>query len=208
AAVEGNSEDDIAAATYSALIRAGSEYPGMPPMIAAGYRSGLAHTTWEGHKRIERGDVVLLEIPAAVQRYHAVFARSVVIGKPPARYREIERVIREAADAAIASIRPGITAAEADHAQRSVIVRAGYSDHFLHRTAYALGIAFPPHWDEGGIMSLKPGNNQVLEPNMVFHLISALYFYAEACFAITETIRVTENGCETITDFPRELIVH
>ncbi len=208
ATVEGNTEDDVAAAAYQAIIMAGSEYPGMPPLIAAGYRAGLAHTTWEGHKRIERGDAVMIEIPGTVNRYHGVFARAVIIGEPSARFREIEKVVREAGDALIAAVRPGITAAEADKAHRDVIIREGYGDHFLHRSAYGLGIAFPPHWDEGAILSLKPGNELLLEPNMVFHMVSALYFYAEACVTMTETIRVTETGSEKMTNFPRKLIVN
>ena len=107
----------------------------------------------------------------------------------------------------MAAIRPGITAAEADKAQRDVMTRAGYGDHFLHRTAYGLGIAYPPHWDEGAIMSLKPGNERLLQPNMAFHLVTALYFYAEAVVVISETIRVTETGCEKMTNFPRKLII-
>lgn len=208
ASLLGNTEDDVAAAVYNALIESGSEYPGMPPMIAAGYRSGLAHTTWEGHKRIESQDMILLEIAAAVKRYHAVLGRAVIIGKPSDRQSEIEKVVLDAGDAAMEKIRPGITAADADSAQRDVISKAGYADHFLHRTAYGLGIAYPPHWDEGAIMSLKPNNMMVLEPNMVFHLVSALYFYAEFCLPITETVRVTEDGCEKLTNFPRKLFVH
>jgi Xaa-Pro aminopeptidase len=41
---------------------------------------------------------------------------------------------------------------------------------------------------------------------MVFHLVTALYFYAQACIAITETVRVAEDGCEIMTKFPAELI--
>lgn len=203
----GATEEAIAAEVYRALILAGGEYPGMPPFIASGYRSGLAHATWEGGRRIAKGDVVLLEIPGVVKRYHAVFARSLVVGQPNSaqkRYLDVVRAIRQAG---VESIRPGVTAADVDRACKAVAAEAGLADHYLHRAGYGLGIAYPPKWDEGEIVSLRQGEETVLEVNMVFHLVSALYFVQECCIALTETVRVSERGCEIMTEFPLDQTV-
>lgn len=203
---EDTSEEQVAAEVQRALILAGGEYPGMPPFVASGYRSGLGHATWEGHRRIERGDVVLLEIPGVTKRYHAVFARSLVVGKPSDEYRRYAEVVLAARQSGLETIRPGVPASDVDRACKKVVKRAGLADHYLHRAGYALGVAYPPKWDEGYILSLREGEQTALMPNMIFHLVTALYFFARACIAITETVRVTNDGCETMTRFPAELI--
>jgi Xaa-Pro dipeptidase len=202
----GASEEDVAAEVYRTLILAGGEYPGMPPFVASGYRSGLGHATWEGHRRIEAGDVVLLEIPGVVKRYHAVFARSIIVGPANDGLRRYAEVVLAARRAGLDAIRPGVTAAEVDRACKRVVAEAGLAEHYLHRAGYSLGVAYPPKWDEGYILSLREGEHTALETNMVFHLVTALYFYAQACIAITETVRVAEDGCDIMTRFPAELI--
>jgi Xaa-Pro dipeptidase len=198
----GATEDDVAAACYQALILAGSEYPGMPPMVASGHRAGLGHATWEGHRTIRPDDVVLLELPACVNRYHACQARNVVVGSPSAEYRRRMGAVLEARAAALDAMRPGATCAEVDRALRRPLEAAGLADHHLHRAGYGLGLAYPPHWDEGAILSLRADRHDPLEPNMIFHLLPALYFFDETLIACTETVLVTGDGCEVLTPYP------
>jgi Xaa-Pro aminopeptidase len=198
----GASEDDIAAACYSAMISAGGEYPGMPPMIASGHRAGLAHATWEGHREIKERDIVILEIPGCVRRYHACQLRCVSVGEPTALNRSRMQVALEARASALESIRAGVTSDSVDRAMRQPIEKAGLEAHHLHRAGYGLGIAYPPRWDEGQIVSLRSNDDRELEPNMVFHLLPALYFFNETLIGCTETVRVTDDGYELLTNFP------
>ena len=202
----GATEDDVAAACYQALILAGSEYPGMPPMIASGHRAGLGHATWEGHRTIQWDDVVLLEIPGCVKRYHACQARNVVVGAPSREYQRRMDAVLEARAAALDAMRPGTTCAQVDRALRRPLEAAGLADHHLHRAGYGLGIAYPPHWDEGAILSLRADRHDQLEPNMIFHLLPAIYFYDETLIACTETVLVTADGHEVLTPYPTGFI--
>ena len=196
----GATELDVAAACYSALIRAGGEYPGMPPMVASGNRAGIAHATWEGRRAIEPGDTVLLEIPGCVKRYHACQARTVSVGPPSAENRRRMDAALRCREAALDKMRPGVTCGEVDRALRDSLRESGFEKYHLHRAGYGLGIAYPPHWDEGGIVSLRAGDGTVLEPNMTFHLLPALYFFNETLIACTETVLVTETGHEVLSD--------
>lgn len=82
AAIEADkTEDDIAAEVLKGRTLAGSEYTGLPPFIASGYRGAIAHATWES-RRVEEGDLVFLELPGAIKRYHAALMRTVSVGKP------------------------------------------------------------------------------------------------------------------------------
>ena len=84
----GISENDVAAAMYRASIVAGSEYLGHAPLVASGERSGLCFATWR-RRRLKRGDVVFLEAAGCVDRYHAILARTAVLGRASRSLRRI-----------------------------------------------------------------------------------------------------------------------
>jgi Xaa-Pro dipeptidase len=77
----------------------------------------------------------------------------------------------------------------------------------MTRSGYSIGIAFPPDWGEGHIMSIRHEDPRVLVPNMTFHHIPWVQLPGKAGIGMSETIRVTEDGCETLTKFDRELFV-
>lgn len=80
----GKTDTEVAAAVTSGIILENSEYTGLPPFVATGSNSAIAHATWEG-RELEEGDAIFLEIPSSVKRYHAALMRTAVIGKPPAK---------------------------------------------------------------------------------------------------------------------------
>jgi Xaa-Pro dipeptidase len=202
----GKRDTDIAAAVMNGMILAGSEYTGLPPFVATGIGSALAHATWEG-RDLRKGDAVYLEIPGSIKRYHAALMRTAVVGKPPAMWEDCAKVIIEGLNAAIAAIKPGVTSGEVDQACRATIARGGYGKYYRHRCGYSIGIAFPPDWGEGHIMSLRAGDPTVLEAGMVFHMPPAALMDGVAGIGFSETVRVTDTGCEVITNFPRQLSV-
>ena len=201
----GATENDVAAEMHRASIAGGSEYLGHPPLIVAGERSAVCFVMWR-RREIGPGEVVLLENGSCIDRYHALLARAAVLGPPSDEVRRMSDAILAGLNGVIGKVRPGITSAEADAACRDEIARAGYGERFVNRTAYAVGIGFPPNWSEGKTLSLRPGDETVLEPGMTFHCVPAV-FGGEFGMCFSETILVTEDGCEVITDFPRELFV-
>jgi len=197
---------DLAVVINDALVASGSEYSGLPPFVATGPTSSITHATWS-NRRLKRGDCIFLEIPGCFHRYHAAYMRTAVIGKPPEKWERAARVVREGLEAAMQSIRPGATSGEVDHACRSVIAAAGLAENHRHRVGYSIGIAFPPDWGEGHIMSIKPNDPTLLEAGMTFHLVPTVFFDGEAQIGLSETVLVTDSGCEQLTrGVRRELI--
>ena len=201
----GKTENDIAAAMFSGSISAGSEYLGHPPLVVAGERTSLCFAMWR-RQHICKGDVVLLESAGCVDRYHAMLSRPVVVGPPSAEQRGAADALQGVLEAAIGAIKPGLTAAEVDRACRQVVETEGLGKYFKHRSAYGIGIGFPPNWSEGHIYAIRPDDSLVLEPNMTFHVIPTLFLETFGmCFS--DSVRVTETGCELLTDFTRQLFV-
>jgi Xaa-Pro dipeptidase len=200
----GATENDVAAAMNYAMIKAGSEWPSIAPFVASGYRGAIGHATWAG-RTIERGDIIMLEIGGCLKRYHAALMRTGFVGKPDAELRRAEKAVKEAAEAMFATIKAGITAHEADAAGRAIITQ--YGGQQASRSAYSIGIALPPDWGEGNILSMQPQEMRLLQPNMTFHMLPWIQVPGKGGVSFSETIRVTEDGCELLTNFDRELFV-
>ena len=199
----GKTENDIAGAMFNASIRAGSEYLGHPPLVVAGETTALCFAMWQ-RREVRQGDVVLLEAAGCVDRMHAMLSRPVVVGEPSNEHVEAADALQGVLESAIGAIRPGLTAGEVDRLCRSVVEKRGLGSYFRHRAAYGIGIGFPPNWSEGHIYAIRPDDPLVLQPNMTFHIIPTLFKKTFGmCFS--DSVRVTDDGCELLTNFPRKL---
>jgi Xaa-Pro dipeptidase len=199
----GRTENDLAAAMLHGATAAGSEYTRVP-LVVTGQATGVCFTTWE-RREIKRGDVVFLEAAANINRYHAMIGRNCTVGPATAEHKRFASVVIDALNRAIDAVRPGTTSGEVDAACRSVFEKAGLGEYFDHRTGYAIGIGFPPNWAEGRFLALKPHDPTILEPGMTFHIVPSL-FMPEFGFLFSESVAVTSDGCEVLTDYPRKLI--
>ncbi len=198
----GRTENDLAAAMLHGATAAGSEYTRVP-LVSVGDASGVCFTTWE-RRPMKAGDLVFLEAAANINRYHAMIARNCTVGPASAEQKRLAQLPIDALDRTIEAIRPGVTSGEVDAVCRSVFEQAGYANYFDHRTAYAIGIGFPPNWAEGRFLALKPGDPTRLEPGMTFHLVPSM-FMPEGGYMASESVAVTEDGCELLTNYPRQL---
>lgn len=199
----GATENDLAAAMHSASIAAGSEYLGHPPLVVSGERTALCFSMWK-RRELREGDVILLESAGCVDRYHAMIARSAILGEATEKQRKMAETIIAVLEKAIESIKPGVTSAEVDMKCREITESSGVDGEFSHRTGYAIGIGFPPNWSEGKFLSLRANDPTVLEPGMTFHCVPTL-FGEQFGMCFSESVLVTDSGCEVLTEFPRKL---
>ncbi|MDE2823286.1 MAG: Xaa-Pro peptidase family protein, partial [Chloroflexota bacterium] len=205
AAREGATDNDVAAAASEALVAAGSEYMCLSPVVTSGRRSGILHSTHK-RNRLKYGDVVLLEMGGCIHRYSAPTMRTVFIGEPPAEARRMAEACLTALANILSTIRAGVTADEVAQVGWESILTAGDGFVFHGNFGYAIGAGFPPTWadDTGAIMS---GIDTVLRPGMVFHHPVALRRMGRYGTAFSETTVVTKDGCEVLTNSPREIVV-
>ena len=83
--------------------------------------------------------------------------------------------------------------------------KGGMGEKFRHRAGYSLGVAFAPGWGEGLVDDIAEGTERPLEAGEVFHLVPMAGFRGTGNMGFSETVLVTENGCQALTDAPREL---
>jgi len=202
----GITEDDLMAAAYQGLFKMHSEYPGLPPLINAGVRHTMAHAMAEGHP-VNQGNAVYFEVGASIKRYHAATLRIGYVGKPPKLFYDLTDLCRRSLDAGLKELKPGNPAEAVDKAARKIIADAGYGDKFRHKAGYSIGIALPPDWSEARTMMLRGGETRPLQPGMVFHFLPAVFEYREYGVGLSETVLITENGHEILTDVDQKLFV-
>ena len=201
----GASENDLAAAAFDAMTRAGSEWMAKDPIVTSGDRSGIPHTTYM-RRTLGEGEAVLLEFSAVRHRYFAPLMRSGWLGQLDPRMADWPRICLEAMHAGMEECRPGRTAASVDAACRSIMERYQLWPNYRKRAGYSVGIGFPS-WIEGAISSLRADDETVLEAGMCFHIPVALRIYGEATIGISETVIVTATGGEALHQAPREFFV-
>lgn len=194
----GATENEIAAAVVAAQLENGSEYSGLPPFINSGPRTMLVHVTWSG-RRVGSDEPVFLEIPGCIHRYHAAMTRTVWTGSSPDLLRRANETNTDALRLAKAAIKPGVKARTVFERARDRIAAGDVGYRQGRRVAYGIGIGFPPRWDEGHIMSINDGEERVLRAGMTFHLITTMRIRGLGAVGCSDTVLVTDSGCETLT---------
>jgi Xaa-Pro aminopeptidase len=135
----GEREIDVAARLEAALRVRGSEWHPFQTIVASGPRSALphAHTT---DRVLQRGDLLLIDFGAQLRGYCCDISRTVVMGQPDERQRNIHALVEEAQLRARSHIRAGMTGREADALARDLIASRGYGEAFGHSLGHGLGL--------------------------------------------------------------------
>ncbi len=202
----GVSADAINAQVNRTLFDNGGEYMGLPPFVLAGERSCLPHQTG-GKNVLANDDLMYFEISASQRRYTAALMRTIFVGKPKDEWLRAAQACIDATTAALEFIKPGVTSHDADTAARAVTTKAGFTDYHRNRLGYSIGVSYPPDWGEGEIISLQQNEQRVLKPGMTFHMPPLCLKYREFGIGFSESIIVTETGCERLSKLPREIVI-
>jgi ectoine hydrolase len=203
----GLKKTELVAEIYGKAIR-GSEddwgdYPAIVPLLPSGSDAAAPHLTWDG-RIFERDMATFFEIAGCYRRYHAPLCRTIYLGKPPQHIRDAETALVEGLEAGLDAARAGNTASDIARALALPLERAGIDR--SARAGYPIGLSYPPDWGERTI-SIRIGDETVLEPGMTFHFMPGLWM-ADWGLEITESILIRDSGpAECLCDRPRQLFV-
>jgi Xaa-Pro dipeptidase len=146
-------------------------------------------------RRLTDGDLVLIELATCVNGYWSDLTRTVAVGRPRAEVAEILDLARDAQQAAVEAVAPGIAAERIDAMARDRIAARGFSSFFTHHTGHHVGFRYH---DPGFLIS--PGESAVLEPGMVITIEPGIYVHERGAGArIEDNVLVTESGHEVLS---------
>jgi len=202
AARPGVTDNDIARAGYDAMIAAGSEFMSVQPIVTSGPRSSFLHQTYR-RIEIEENDIVFLEYGGCHHRYNAPLMRTIVTGQPTDHMLRIADAVEVTLTTIIEALKPGRTFHDIVIDAKRTLTEFESEVHFFGSYGYGIGIGFPPTW--GGSLHMTEGNQRVLEPGMTFHLPICLPVPGKFNVAMSESVIISDNGCELISNHPRQL---
>ncbi|MDN5607255.1 MAG: M24 family metallopeptidase [Brevibacterium aurantiacum] len=192
---------EIAAAQARGRGSSWGDYPAIVPLLPTGESADTPHLSWTDRKFID-DESVSIELAGVHRRYHVPLARTAVVGKPKQELIRLEGVVAEALSAVLEVAAPEVATAELARTWNRVLALAGLEK--PSRLGYSIGIGYPPDWGERTI-SIRTEDDQFLEAGMTFHLICGMWMNGYG-YELSESILITDTGCDTFTAFPRELI--
>ncbi|WGR93399.1 Xaa-Pro peptidase family protein [Bradyrhizobium sp. ISRA443] len=195
---EGVTETEVYANIAGEISKAGGELWRSFTLVF-GERTKVPHGSPVCHP-IRNNEPAMIEIGGLKHGYAVGLVRSAVLGRHP-ETESLHALSVESLEAAIAVIKPGVTAEAVDAAARNVVERSGRPRAFRHRTGYQTGI----HWTERGNLSLEPNAADILEPGMTFHMPIILFSEGGHLFGCSEHVLVTERGAEILSRTPHML---
>jgi Xaa-Pro dipeptidase len=196
----GVSEVEIAAAVESAICRQiganGIYHSRGWAMVQSGPNSAEAgRFNRSTGRRLHDGDLVSIELATCVNGYWSDLTRTEAVGTPKNEAAEILSLVREAQQAAVSGIRPGVAAGDVDALARDKIGGKGFAAYFTHHTGHHVGFRYH---DPGFLFF--PGESAQLEEGMVLTVEPGVYVPERGCGArIEDNVLVTETGHEVLS---------
>lgn len=174
----------------------GAESVSFELIVAAGQEAALPHHR-PSDREIAPGEPVVIDIGAKVRGYCSDMTRTVCIGEPNEKFREIYSIVLEAQEKAEREIRPGMTGGDADAIARDYIADAGYGEMFGHSLGHGIGLlVHEPPW-------VRARGTDVLAPGMVFSIEPGIYLPEWGGVRIEDLVLMTEEGATVLTKAPK-----
>jgi Xaa-Pro dipeptidase len=194
-------------ATLAMLDAIGPIYRAQNPFFdgaSAGYRGQIGRNAAIPHAltaniTFQAGDVLVTGASAPVWGYLSELERTMVIGEPSTRQREMFEHMVALQDIAFAAIKPGARCSDVDRSVRAYYDEHNLWDYWKHHVGHCIGLRY----HEGPFLDI--GDNTEIKPGMVFTVEPGLYAAGLGGFRHSDTVAVTEDGIEFLTYYPRDL---
>lgn len=195
----GLSEKTIRYEMEAFMRKQGADGGAFETIVASGVRSALPHGV-ASDKLIQKGEMLTLDFGAYYRGYRSDLTRTIAIGEPDSRLKEIYQIVWDAELLTIDRLRPGVSCRDIDDFTHRYIDALGYGPHFEHGTGHGIGLDI----HEEPFFSKK--SDKVLESGMVVTVEPGIYIPALGGVRIEDDVLITPEGHEVLTASPKHLI--
>jgi len=195
----GRTEKELVWRMMELFHEEGADEPAFAIDIAAGPTAASPHAV-PGDRVVEEGELVLVDAGAKVDGYCSDCTRTFAVGEISDSLHEIYELTRLAQQAGLDAVRPGAIGRDVDAAARAVIANAGYGESFGHGLGHGIGLLVheAPNLRPESTDVLAAGNAVTVEPGIYLSVVGGV--------RIEDLVVVTEDGCDALTTFPKELM--
>lgn len=192
----GQTEKETARRIEQFSFEAGAEGIAFDPIVASGPNAALPHAVPTG-KKFRKRDHIIFDVGLKTGGYCCDMTRTIFLGPPDKKIREIYRIVREAQLAALEYVKPGEISTKPDSIARDIIKKAGYGDYFGHSLGHGVGLATHE------APALSPRNPVTLEKGMIVTVEPGIYLPGKGGVRLEEMVAIGENGPEILTENDR-----
>lgn len=167
---EGMTEIELAAEAEYAMRKAGSEGTSFDTIVASGERSAFPHAM-TSEKRVENGDIILVDLGAIYGGYCSDMTRTFIFGKENQDQAKLINLVNEVQEFALSKIEIGMRCVELDKIARDLFIDKNkeWGSRFIHSLGHGVGIDIHEN------PYLSPISQETIEENMVFSIEPGLY---------------------------------
>jgi len=136
------------------------------PIVASGPNSARPHHA-VSERAVREGEPIVIDMGVTSNGYRGDLTRTIWLGEPPARLREVYNVVHRAQAMALSLVGPGVPVKQVDQAARDAITTAGFENYIVHAVGHGLGlrvheapsvsIASEEVLREGHVVTIEPG---------------------------------------------------
>lgn len=195
----GLTELQIRAELEGFMLSNGAEGLSFDSIIASGPNGANPHAR-PSTRVVREGELIVMDYGALWGDYHSDMTRTICVGTPSTKQREVYDVVRRAHEECAAAAKPGMTGKELHELAVSVIADAGYGDYFSHGLGHGVGIQIHER------PVLGRSSTDALEVGSVFTIEPGIYLPGEFGIRLEDFGVMTEDGFEPFTASPHELI--
>lgn len=197
---DGVTEHEVAAEIDYRVRRYGGEKEAFETIVAFGENSAVPHYT-RGGKQLKRGDLVLVDFGATVNKYVSDISRTFVYGKPNSQQRRMYEVVLHAQQKAMDSINEGVTFESMHKVVQNFIDKTEFKGKFIHSAGHTLGLEVHDGF------SITNGCKKQFSSGMVFTVEPGVYIPNTGGVRIEDDVLIDKGRVKVLTSAPKEFEV-
>ena len=183
---------------YQARIL-GADSTSFPSIVASGPNAALPHAT-VSEREIAVGDMITIDMGVMVDGYASDMTRTVSVGEPDAKLKNIYGIVAEAQQTALDAVRPGMTGIDLDKVARDIITDAGYGEAFGHSLGHGVGTRV----HEAPSLSVR--SKDTVQQDMIVTIEPGIYLTGWGGVRIEDLVAVGADGPIVLSHSPKNLI--
>jgi Xaa-Pro aminopeptidase len=199
----GMTEKSVQMEITRTMVELGADGPSFEAIVASGPNGSMPHAH-PGQRRIQRGELITIDMGARYQGYCADMTRTICLGEPAEpRMREVYEAVLHAMKHCEAHLHAGISGRAADALARDVLAEAELAEYYIHSTGHGVGLQI----HEGPNLSTRAPENVPLRAGCVVTVEPGVYIPGWSGTRVEDCVLLKEDGAEVLTQSPTNLVV-
>lgn len=195
----GMSEKEVSDMITCAMLKNGATGPAFPNIVCFGQSSACPHHVPSTEIKLNKNDVILIDIGAKVDGYCGDLTRTFCLGEIDNKLASIHKIVYDAQAFVLKNLKAGLTGKEVDGMAREYLLAHGFKEEFGHSLGHGIGI----NVHERPYASQR--SEEVLKENMVISVEPGVYIEGEGGVRIEDIVVIKNDGIINLTNLSKEI---